>query len=142
LFYNDDKEKKPMKIYSRFDRTKELYDSGEIELRKVPTLRGADLREADLRGADLREADLRGADLRGADLREADLSGAIGAFSVFSGGQHQGIAHATHISIGCQRYTHAEWRENFAEIGAKNKYTPEQIERYRAWIFSLDWLLQ
>jgi len=104
-------------------------------------LRGADLRGADLWGANLREADLRGANLWGADLWGADLWGAAGDFAVFSGGRHQAIATAYNISIGCEFRTHEEWRENYKAIGEENGYTPDEIERYRAWIFSLDWLI-
>lgn len=43
--------------------------------RRLPTLRGADLRGVDLRGADLSGLDLRGADLRETDLGDADLRG-------------------------------------------------------------------
>jgi len=42
----------------------------------APSLREANLREANLEGAKLRWADLRRADLRWADLRRADLEGA------------------------------------------------------------------
>ena len=93
-----------MKIYSRFDSKKIIYESeketmkeavveavskdtnlrganlrgadlGDANLRGA-NLRGADLGDADLRGADLGDADLRGADLRGANLGDADLRGA------------------------------------------------------------------
>ena len=123
----------------------------EINKTNDADLRGADLRRADLRGANLRGADLRGADLWGANLREADLRGAnlwgadlwgaAGDFAVFSGGRHQAIATAYNISIGCEFRTHEEWRENYKAIGEENGYTPDEIERYRAWIFSLDWLI-
>ncbi len=43
---------------------------------QAPSLRGANLSEADLSGAYLSEADLSGADLSGADLSGANLSGA------------------------------------------------------------------
>ena len=101
----------------------------------------ADLRSADLSFADLSSADLRSADLRSADLSFADLRSAIGDLSVFSGGKHQGIATCTHIAIGCERRTHAQWRKEYKNIGEANEYTDGEIERYRAWIFSLDWLI-
>jgi hypothetical protein len=97
---------------------------------------------ANLTDAILRGADLRGADLRGADLRYAILNEAMGPFATFSGGRDYGIATCTHISIGCEWHTHDEWRKCYAVIGDANGYTPEEIERYRQWIFSLDWLIQ
>jgi hypothetical protein len=69
------------------------------------------------------------------------LRDAAGDFALFSGGRHQGIATSTHIVIGCEFHTHDKWRKDYAAIGKKNDYTPEEIERYRAWIFSLDWLI-
>jgi hypothetical protein len=78
-----------------------------------------------------------------AKLNDAELNGQhVESISIFNGGRHQGIAHCTHISIGCEYNTHAEWREKYQAIGEKNEYTPEQIERYRAWIFSLDYLIE
>ncbi len=109
-----------MKIYNRCT-SKEILDTGD---------------------ADLRVSDLSYANLRDADLRYANLSGAIGDISVFSGGKDQGIATCTHIFIGCQARTHTEWRKHYARIGENNQYTAEEIERYRAWIFSLDWLIK
>ena len=104
-------------------------------------LNGANLNGANLRYANLRGADLIGADLIGADLRDANLSGAVGNISVFSAGKHQGIATISHISIGCQRLSHEEWRENYLEIGKNYGYSDAEIERYRQWIFGLDWLI-
>ncbi len=75
-------------------------------------------------------------------LLGANIQMVRGNCSVFYGGQHQGVAACTHISIGCERHTHAEWRRNYTEIGLKNGYTDAEIERYRAWIFSLDWLME
>jgi len=103
-------------------------------------LGGADLGDANLRGANLRDTNLNDANLYGADLYGADLSGAVGPVSVFSSGWHTGIATCSHIAIGCERHTHAEWRERYEEIGIANNYTSAEIERYRQWIFSLDWL--
>ena len=105
-------------------------------------LRCADLRGAYLRGANLRDADLSGANLSEANLGGANLSDAEGGISVFSGGRHRGVAYCTHISIGCKWLTHAEWRKSYAEIGDANGYSIEEIERYRAWIFGLDWLIK
>ena len=136
-------------------------DLRRADLRKA-NLSKADLTEADLTEADLHRADLRylymtrcilvnanltdailrGADLRGADLRYAILNEAMGPFATFSGGRDYGIATCTHISIGCEWHTHDEWRKCYAVIGDANGYTPEEIERYRQWIFSLDWLIQ
>jgi len=106
-------------------------------------LSGADLSHANLRGADLRGADLRGADLSHAELSYADLSYAIGdEYSLFYGGKHSGWATCSHVGVGCEMHTHAEWRKRFVEIGKENEYTDEEIERYRQWIFSLDWLIE
>ena len=109
-------------------------------------LRGAHLIGAHLSSADLTDANLRGAHLIGAaltaPLTRANLTDAVGPFSVFSGGRDFGIAHCTHISIGCERHSHADWRERYAEIGHTYGYTAEEIERYRSWIFSLDWLIE
>jgi len=71
------------KIYSRWDRTKVLFEREGYSLREVvlagvssgANLSGANLRGADLSGANLRGADLSGANLRGANLRDADLRG-------------------------------------------------------------------
>ena len=98
---------------------------------------------ANLRGADLRGADLRGADLSHAELSYAELSYAIGdEYSLFYGGKHSGWATCSHVGVGCEMHTHAEWRKRFVEIGKENEYTDEEIERYRQWIFSLDWLIE
>lgn len=51
----------------------------------APSLRNANLGNADLRGASLRNADLTGADLTGANLRDADLRGATIKDTVWSG---------------------------------------------------------
>ena len=92
--------------------------------------------------ANLRRADLSRADLSRADLRGADLSGADGDYALFYGGKHQGWATVSHIGVGCEMLTHEEWRDKYAEIGGANDYTHEEIERYRQWIFSLDWLIE
>ena len=99
-------------------------------------------RAADLRFADLRSADLRGADLTGADLTSAGLTGADGTYSMFYGGKHSAWATCSHIGIGCKMLTHAEWRKQYATIGVRYGYTPAEIERYHAWIISLDWLIE
>ena len=83
-------------------------------------LSGADLSGANLRGANLSGADLSEADLSGADLSGADLRRAYGSFSTFYAGRNHGIATCSHISIGCERHTHAEWRAEYAAIGAQN----------------------
>jgi len=48
----------------------------EIVVKKIASLRGADLWNADLQGADLQGADLWNADLQGANLQGANLQGA------------------------------------------------------------------
>ena len=60
-----------VKIVSRFDSDKVLWES-----QTLGALYGANLCGADLSGADLRRAHLCGADLSGANLSGADLSGA------------------------------------------------------------------
>ena len=111
----------------------------------VANLSGADLRGANLTGADLRGANLSGANLReaeltGANLRGADLTGADGNYAMFYGGKHVAWATSSHIGIGCEMHTHAEWRQMYGAIGERNQYTPEEIQRYHAWIISLDYL--
>jgi hypothetical protein len=99
-----------VKIYSRFDREKIIYESDcstikatigkarreradlqdadlqDADLQDADlqdaNLQDADLQDADLRDVYLRGADLRGADLRGADLRGADLRGAKGLVKI------------------------------------------------------------
>ena len=116
-------------------------DLSGADLRRAD-LTGADLTGADLTGADLRSADLRGADLTGADLTSAGLTGADGTYSMFYGGKHSAWATCSHIGIGCKMLTHAEWRKQYATIGVRYGYTPAEIERYHAWIISLDWLIE
>lgn len=105
-------------------------------------LRGAlDGERADLSRADLSRADLSMADLRVANLSMADLSMAIGTFAVGSFGRHQAIAAGGYISIGCERHEYQHWLDHYAEIGAANKYTEAEIERYGAWIkLVVEWL--
>ena len=38
------------------------------------------------------------------------------------------------IAIGCHQLTIQTWLENYAEIGNRNGYTPEEIEEYRGYI--------
>ena len=114
----------------------------EINQTEDTNLSGADLRGANLSYANLSYADLSGANLRGANLRYANLSGANGDYSLFYGGKHSAWATCTHIGIGCELHTHADWRERYSEIGKENSYTDDEIERYRVWIFALDWLIE
>ena len=93
-------------------------------------------------GDSLRWANLRWANLSDANLSGANLSGAVGAFSLFYSGKHHAWATGSHVGIGCQMHTHSEWREQYAKIGSDAGYTPDEIERYRMWIFSLDWLIE
>ena len=80
-------------------------------------LRHANLSEADLSGADLRYADLSGADLSGADLSGANLSGAYlrganlseAGLSVLFTDRWAVYVQPTHIRIGCQYHTAAQW---------------------------------
>ena len=64
-------EEKTIKIYSRYDSNKVIFEY------KGYSLRYADLRNANLRYADLRNANLRNADLSGTDLRNAKSEGII-----------------------------------------------------------------
>ena len=64
-------EEKTIKIYSRYDSKKVIFEY------KGYSLRYADLRNANLRYADLRNANLRNADLSGTDLRNAKSEGII-----------------------------------------------------------------
>ena len=68
-------EEKTIKIFSRFDKDKVIFEFLGESLREAD-LRWANLQGANLQGAILQDADLRGADLQGANLREADLRGA------------------------------------------------------------------
>ncbi|WP_139092992.1 pentapeptide repeat-containing protein, partial [Pseudomonas sp. AU11447] len=91
-------------------------------------LRGANLRGANLRGANLSDADLSDANLRGANLRGANLSGAnlrganlseLSSIWGATGNLREVKAiqadiwpvtyTATHMQIGCQFHTLAEW---------------------------------
>ena len=105
-------------------------------------LSGANLSYANLRGANLSYANLSGANLSGANLSGANLNGADGHYALFYGGKHSAWATCSHIGISCKMLTHAEWRKQYAAIGTANNYTEAEIERYRQWIFSLDWLIE
>jgi uncharacterized protein YjbI with pentapeptide repeats len=77
-------------------------------------LYGANLRGANLYGADLYGADLRGANLRGANLRDANLGNTVGnGREIISMHLRKySVAYtATHLQIGCERHTIADWRE-------------------------------
>ena len=102
----------------------------------------ANLSGANLSGADLLSADLSGANLSGADLSSANLTGADGNYALFYGGKHSAWATSSHIGIGCEMHTHAEWRQMYGAIGERNQYTPEEIQRYHAWIISLGWIIE
>lgn len=101
---------------------------------KRANLTRANLTGANLYRANLTGADLTGANLTGADLTEANLTEARGAFATAYLGKHHAVAAGGYISIGCQRHTYAEWLEQYAAIGARNNYTPAEIERYGTWI--------
>lgn len=79
-------------------------------------------------------ADLSVADLRGANLRGANLSGANGTFTTYYSGRDHGIAAGGYISIGCERHPYQHWLDHGVEIGRKNGYTDDEIERYMGWI--------
>ena len=105
-------------------------------------LRGADLRGADLRGANLTCADLYGANLRGADLRGANLYGAnltyadLGEnqFLQIFGHKHPLVYLNGNLRIGCHELTLEQWRNKAEKIGAKEGYSPLDIEIYKLHI--------
>jgi hypothetical protein len=108
-------------------------------------LSGAYLSGAYLSRANLSEANLSGAYLSGANLSGANLSGAYlsGAYRLYiSGSMHPLAATASGtVRIGCHIYQIERWLESYRAIGAREKYTPEQIEEYggylaiaKAWI--------
>jgi hypothetical protein len=113
-------------------------------------LSGAYLNRADLSGADLSGADLSGANLSdaylsGAYLSDANLSGAYlsDAYRLHIGGSMHPLAATASgaVRIGCHVYQIERWLESYRAIGAREKYTPEQIEEYggylaiaKAWI--------
>ena len=95
-------------------------------------LGGANLRDANLSGANLRDANLSGANLSGANLRDANLRGAnlseLSSIWGLTGNLREVKAiqadiwpvtyTATHMQIGCQFHTLAEWWAfNDEEIG-------------------------
>ncbi len=86
-------------------------------------LRGSDLRDSDLRGSnlcgsDLSGSDLRGSDLRDSDLRDSDLRGAMRRDGIvlrlrplqLFGLDYPVIIFDSHMEIGCQIHSLAEWR--------------------------------
>jgi uncharacterized protein YjbI with pentapeptide repeats len=97
-------------------------------------------RGANLSGADLSAAYLSRADLSAANLSDAYLSGAYRLY--ISGSMHPLAATASGtVRIGCHAYQIERWLESYRTIGAREKYTPEQIEEYgrylrivQAWI--------
>jgi hypothetical protein len=91
---------------------------------------GADLLGADLSGADLSRANLSRADLLGADLLGADLSGAKQRILTIQGSRDQIVALDDDVKIGCFRHPLGWWLDNYATVGAENKYTPAQIAEY------------
>ena len=105
----------------------------EAAIKYGATLAGANLARADLAGADIARANLAGAYLAGATLAGANLAGAKVLYFAFN--KH--TAYATlngEITIGCHKKSVAEWVEKYAEIGAHEKYTQDEIEAYGTFI--------
>ncbi len=81
-------------------------------------LRDSDLRGSNLRGSDLSGSDLRGSDLRDSDLRDSDLRGAMRRDGIvlrlrplqLFGLDYPVIIFDSHMEIGCQIHSLAEWR--------------------------------
>jgi len=66
-----------MKIYSRLDEGKVIYESEKENIKDVVIEardKRSDLSNSDLRGSDLSNSDLRDSDLSNSDLRDSDLS--------------------------------------------------------------------
>lgn len=42
-----------------------------------------------------------------------------------------------YCAIGCENYPHEHWLENIEAIGKKHKYTDQEIEVYKALVFTL-----
>ena len=109
-------------------------------------LSGANLIGANLSGANLSWADLSLANLRGANLSRADLGGAKLNNSLwteaqtpfpiwnFQLGKHLAVATPTHLCIGCESLTWDEWETGVEEIGQRERYSAEEIGRYRILI--------
>ena len=94
---------------------------------------------ANLRGANLRGANLRGANLRGADLYGADLEGEKLAIApVLIGGLSWNVCISEgYMRIGCQRYTHAEWKEfDDATIADMSGDALAFWNQHKAWILA------
>jgi hypothetical protein len=122
-------------------------EGGQIANLRGADLRGAHLNGSDLRGAHLYGANLRGADLRGAHLYGADLRGANLYMTKISETEYlvktlfiNGSKHSVswygcnQIQIGCHKKEIDWWKDNYAWIGAKEGYTPEQCEEYLEYI--------
>lgn len=81
-------------------------------------LRLAIAANANLSSADLRYANLSSADLSSADLRSADLS--LTGCLVITAGRRTAYLSPDKMRIGCQNWTHAEWRTRGTEIAREN----------------------
>ncbi len=108
-------------------------------------LRGANLGDAYLRGANLGDADLGGADLGDADLGGADLRGAKYGDGIpmekpplqVSGLTWPVLILDTHMQIGCELHSLAEWEAFDNERIA----SMDGAEARRFWKANKDWLL-
>ena len=80
--YDDEEENKGIKIVSKYDSEKVLFQSSKETIKEVveeavskdANLECANLKYADLEGADLEDANLEGANLEGANLEGAKTS--------------------------------------------------------------------
>ncbi|MGL5218508.1 MAG: pentapeptide repeat-containing protein [Plesiomonas shigelloides] len=97
-------------------------------------LRGADLYGANLHGADLYDANLYGANLHGADLYDANLDGEkLTKPPIQINNLHWFVLISEdYLRIGCQRFTHEEWRDfdnrQIAEMDGR-----EALKFWAAW---------
>jgi len=81
-------------------------DLREADMRWV-SLQGADLRWSDMRGVNLHETNLHGTDMRGCNLDGEILNKTPTLVPGFS---WPIIISGQYMRIGCERYTHAEWK--------------------------------
>jgi len=96
-------------------------------------LDGANLSGANLDGANLSWANLSGANLYGANLDGANLDGEPLTKQPISllGLRWAVLITSQYMRIGCQRYTHAEWRD-FSDSAIDNM-DPGALDFWQAW---------
>ena len=111
----------------------------------VANLNGANLYGANLYGANLTWASLDGANLTGASLDGASLDGAsldgvngINDWIKNIQIEQYPISYTSDvIQIGCQRHTHAEWREfdDAAILNMDGRVALKWWRKYKDWLF-------